>query len=143
MAPAERKKPGRLQKQSYSLDIPNEETPCDLYRTVSVTLASDEGKKEAAGPAWLRRSRDKLGETPEYLIRTGSMKSKRIDDPDRDTKHDSDYASYVVQAGCYMWTGRSYHRDNQRTRCKEAALGNIKKLKHKMQHMAETIGSLN
>ena len=112
MAPAERKKPARLQKQSYSLDIPKEEASTDLYRTASVTLAKNESKDSCEGPAWLRRSRDKLGETPEYLIRTGSMKSKTIDDPDRGTKHDSDNTSYVVQTGCYMWTGRSYHRDS-------------------------------
>ena len=64
------------------------------------------------GPAWLRRSRDKLGSTPEYLIRTGSMKSKRIDDPDRGAGHGGDFTSYVVQAGCYMWTGRAYHRES-------------------------------
>ena len=112
MAPAERKKPARLQKQSYSLDIPKEETSTDLYRTASVTLAKNESNNGGEGPPWLRRSRDKLGETPEYLIRTGSMKSKTIDDPDRDTKQKSDKTSYVVQTGCYMWTGRSYHRDS-------------------------------
>jgi hypothetical protein len=117
MAPAERKKPPRLQKQSYSLDNPPEEKSDGLYRTASVTLVHDDSVKQAGGPAWLRRSRDKLGETPEYLIRTGSMKSKRIEDTDRDTEHatlavPSNYTSYVVQAGCYMWTGRSYHRDS-------------------------------
>ena len=112
MAPAERKKPARLQKQSYSLDIPKEEASTDLYRTASVTLAKNESNDGCEGPAWLRRSRDKLGETPEYLIRTGSMKSKTIDDPDRATKDNSDNTSYVVQTGCYMWTGRSYHRDS-------------------------------
>ena len=112
MAPAERKKPARLQKQSYSLDIPKEETSTDLYRTASVTLAKNDSTNGDEGPAWLRRSRDKLGETPEYLIRTGSMKSKTIDDPDRKTKQKSDSTSYVVQTGCYMWTGRSYHRDS-------------------------------
>ena len=117
MSPKERKKPPRLQKQSYSLDNPHEDIPEVLCRATSVTLIHDDSVRKATGPAWLRRSRDKLGETPEYLIRTGSMKSKRIDDTDRDTEHatvavPSNYTSYVVQAGCYMWTGRSYHRDS-------------------------------
>ena len=112
MAPAERKKPLRLQKQSYSLDFPKEEISKDLHRTGSVTLANNDNVKQNGGPAWLRRSIDKLGSTPEYLIRTGSMKSKRIDDPDRGARHGGDFTSYVVQAGCYMWTGRAYHRES-------------------------------
>jgi len=117
MAPKERKKPPRIQKQSYSLDSPDIDRPEFLCRTTSVTLPQDVSKEEELGPAWLRRSKEKLGETPEYLIRTGSMRSKKIEDRNRDTEHptvpvDSSYTSYVVQTGCYMWTGRSYHRDS-------------------------------
>jgi len=62
MAPDERRKPARLQKQIYSLDIPKEEEDekC-LQRSGSVIIAYDNSLKQTTSPSWLRKSRDKLG----------------------------------------------------------------------------------
>ena len=45
---------------------------------------------------------------PEYLIRTGSMKSRNIKYEEREyqTLPGSHYASYLLQAGCFFWKGR-------------------------------------
>ena len=45
---------------------------------------------------------------PEYLIRTGSMKSRNIKYEEREyqTLPVSHYASYLLQAGCFFWKGR-------------------------------------
>ena len=65
-------------------------------------------QEDWSSPARSRRS----NVFPEYLIRTGSMKSKDIKDDygvkDRDcvTMPGSHYASYLLQAGCFVWTGR-------------------------------------
>ena len=59
-----------------------------------------------------RTRRSTTAAAPEYLIRTGSMKSKDIkhENPakDRDctTMPGSHYASYLLQAGCFLWKGR-------------------------------------
>ena len=79
--------------------------PHSLVRTISDRQLSD-------WKGWMRRSRDRVGETPEYLIRTGSMKSRDIKEEEEDrerpsiTLPDSNYASYYLQTGCFMWTGR-------------------------------------
>ena len=65
-------------------------------------------QEDWTGPGRVRRSQA----SPEYLIRTGSMKSRDIKDEygvkDRDcvTMPGSHYASYLLQAGCFLWTGR-------------------------------------
>lgn len=137
MAPGEKKKNLRLQKQSYSLDIPKENDNSILHRTSSFNHVLDGSKIVVSdnGPAWLRRSREKLGETPEYLIRTGSLKTKRIEDPQRSSGESGQDTSYVVQTGCYMWTGRSFHRDSyivHRGQRKEGAVR--KSVEHKTKN---------
>ena len=59
-----------------------------------------------------RTRRSTTAAAPEYLIRTGSMKSKDIKhenlakDRDCTTMPGSYYASYLLQAGCFLWKGR-------------------------------------
>eukprot|EP00092_Neocalanus_flemingeri_P003346 GFUD01003584.1.p1 GENE.GFUD01003584.1~~GFUD01003584.1.p1 ORF type:complete len:566 (+),score=179.34 GFUD01003584.1:53-1699(+) len=117
MAPVLRKKPPKLSTQSHSLDSDTGHHPDSLVRTISdCQLGGGQGRCQA--PDWLKRSKDKLGETPKYLIRTGSMKSRDIKEEyeagDRQslTLPASNYASYVLQAGCFMWTGRAYYKDS-------------------------------
>merc|ERR1712008_267779 len=60
-----------------------------------------------------------------YLIRTGSMKSKDIKhanpvkDRDFTTMPGSHYASYLLQAGCFLWKGRTFQKDSYIVQRKE------------------------
>ena len=107
MAPTEHKKTLRLSQychfKSHSLDSGSADHPHNLYRTISDRQLFG----ETAGPdPWRSKA------NPEYLIRTGSMKSKDIKEKYEDKERDfltvpgSNYASYILQAGCFMWTGR-------------------------------------
>jgi hypothetical protein len=59
-------------------------------------------------PDWSDRSNG----VPEYVIRTGSKKSMDIKEDHGKKGGDclslpiSNYASYVLQSGCFTWTGR-------------------------------------
>merc|ERR1719234_59052 len=66
-------------------------------------------KKES--PAWLSWSREQLGETPHFLIGTGSHRSRRIGGRRAQVEAEGE-ASYVLQSGCFMWTGRAFHPDS-------------------------------
>ena len=56
--------------------------------------------------------RRRISGGPEYLIRTGSMKSKRMKrgitpkHSEYMTIPGSHYARYLLQAGCFFWQGR-------------------------------------
>ena len=55
---------------------------------------------------------DRRNGVPEYVIRTGSKKSTDIKEKNDENDGDSvslpisNYASYVLQTGCFTWTGR-------------------------------------
>jgi hypothetical protein len=55
---------------------------------------------------------DRSNGVPEYVIRTGSKKSTDIKEEHNDIYGNclflpiSNYASYVLQTGCFTWTGR-------------------------------------
>ena len=44
--------------------------------------------------------------SPEYLVRTGSLKNKVIPRDVRREHSSSNYAEYNIQTGCYTWQGR-------------------------------------
>ena len=60
------------------------------------------------------RVRRRIQGGPEYLIRTGSLKSKRMkygnNTPNKECEYmtlpGSHYARYLLQAGCFFWQGR-------------------------------------
>ena len=88
-----------------------------FFQDYSKIINNKEVKGDSMLPAILddQRLRRRSSIAPEYLIRTGSMKSKDIKDDishkDREylTLPGSHYASYLLQTGCFLWKGRHEH----------------------------------
>ena len=61
--------------------------------------------KEGLGEEALRRSKRELGgESPKFLVRTGSLKTRSM--LEREEKREGGSTCYMLQSGCYLWTGR-------------------------------------
>ena len=45
--------------------------------------------------------------SPEYLVRTGSLKNKLIPTHSKPGQPSGNYAVYNIQTGCFTWQGRS------------------------------------
>ena len=71
----------------------------------------------------MRRSKRELGgQSPQFLVRTGSLKTRSM--MEREEKREGGNTCYMLQSGCYLWTGRwvSRHKKiikNQNKRKKE------------------------
>ena len=58
----------------------------------------------------MRRSKRELGgQSPQFLVRTGSLKTRSM--MEREEKREGGNTCYMLQSGCYLWTGRwvSHH----------------------------------
>jgi len=69
--------------------------------------------------------------SPEYLVRTGSMKNKIIQSstlpnkqptskPEASKKKNNNYAFYNIQAGCFTWQGRAFYKNSYMMQRNEA-----------------------
>ena len=53
----------------------------------------------------MRRSKRELGgQSPQFLVRTGSLKTRSM--MEREEKREGGGTCYMLQSGCYLWTGR-------------------------------------
>ena len=125
MAPGGRPPSLAVIGQSRSLD-----SPCSsvwvpgLCRTLSDfrgrrTTVQGPARRPDLGEEVLRRSTRQLGESPGFLVRTGSMRTRRFrgageegeagKDEGKAGKEEGKESStcYMIQSGCYVWTGRS------------------------------------
>ena len=63
--------------------------------------------KEGLGEEALRRSKRELGgESPKYLVRTGSLKTRSMLLEREEKREVGGSTCYMLQSGCYLWTGR-------------------------------------